>query len=256
MDISRTIKEGIKKLVNLTGYDLQPLQPKGLAYISVADTQKAAKEKNQTILQYLETIWGLETAAKKIIAQVETSKHLTTSPLSIVEIGAGTGAYTAQVFNALGKENIARYQIYETSKDWSAHLAQTYPVETPEASGYQLESTTELSADLIHAHGVFVYTSFITTSSYFNEIFRIAKINGIVAFDVFDESCFTKDTINAMINAKQTYFNIVPEAYIMETFAQNGFELVHHFPAEWGTGQSRYFVFSRKSLPGKPKQGS
>lgn len=248
MGIKKTAKAAIKKLFSLTGYEITPVHSRGLSYISAADTLKQAKAKNLTIPQYLETIWGLETTSKKIITAFELKKYLATGPFSILEIGAGTGVYTNETIKILGKTNIASYQVYETNIGWSDYLEETYHVNAVDADGYQLHSTKNHTMDFIHAHGVFVYTSFITTMSYLNEICRTARINSIVAFDAFDESCFTSDTIKTSIEAKQTYFSIVPEKFIMDTFHDNGFELVRTFVTDWGTVHPKYFVFKRTRI--------
>jgi ubiquinone/menaquinone biosynthesis C-methylase UbiE len=248
MGLKKSIRSALKKIVNLTGYEIKPINARGLGYISAEQTLKKASEKNLSLLQYLENIWGIETESKKVMAAFELNKYLTTPPFSILEIGAGTGVNTDQAIKILGRANITCHQIYETDLGWSDYLGKTYPVEIVRANGFQLNSTKDNSMDFIHAHGVFVYTSFIITMSYLKEIRRTARLNSIVAFDAFDETCFSTEIIENWIRTEQTYPGIVPEKFIIDTLQNGGFELLKTFYTYSENGRSRYFIFKRNSL--------
>ncbi len=107
-------------------------------------------------------------------------------------------------------------------------------------------STDSGSVDLVHAHGVFVYTSFITSMSYLKEMIRVVKKGGIVAFDVFDQSSYTDEIIEKWISSGHTYPNIVPEESIVDLFRKNGFRSMKTFHSAFDPGRSKYFVFIKE----------
>jgi ubiquinone/menaquinone biosynthesis C-methylase UbiE len=246
MGLTSSIKDLLKKLIASTGYEINAIGSRGLGYISAESVLTKAIEKNLTVNQYLEELWGLDTHAAGIIKNFELEKYLGKEPLNIVEIGAGTGVYIDKLIKTLGRENIGLYQVYETAADWVKYLEETYPVQLPESNGYQLKSTDPGSVDLVHAHGVFVYTSFITSMSYLKEMIRVVTKGGIVAFDVFDQSSYTDEIIDKWISSGHTYPNIVPEESIIELFSQNGFRLLKTFHSAFEPGRSKYFVFIKE----------
>jgi ubiquinone/menaquinone biosynthesis C-methylase UbiE len=247
MGFTSPIKNLLKKLIASTGYEITAIGSRGLGYISAKDVLAKAKEKNLTLNQYLEELWGLDTHAGGVIHNLELEKYLGNRLLNVVEIGAGTGVYTDKLIETLGRRNIALYHVYETATDWARYVGENYPVQLQNSNGYQLTSTKSDSIDLVHAHGVFVYTSFITSMSYLKEMIRVTKTGGIVAFDVFDQSSYTNEIIDKWINSGHTYPNIVPEESIVDLFFENGFKLLKTFHSPFEPGRSKYFVFIKEN---------
>jgi SAM-dependent methyltransferase len=245
MRLPTTLRTLLKKAFATAGYELTRIGSKGLGYISADEVQKKAKSKNLSVNQYLEEIWNLETHASRIINSLELDKFLSNAPYNVLEIGAGTGVYTDKLITKLGLEHIQLYQIYETSQDWVNYLRTKYPVELPKANGYLLNSTESASINLAHAHGVFVYTSFVTTISYMREMIRVVKKGGIVAFDILNQNSCTDSVITSWINEEKTYFNIVHEEYISDLFLKNGFREVKKFQSEIEPGSSTYYIYLR-----------
>ncbi|HLO83264.1 MAG TPA: class I SAM-dependent methyltransferase [Chitinophagaceae bacterium] len=246
MSLTASIKNLLKKLIASAGYEINVIGSRGLGYISAESVVLKANEKHLTVNQYLEELWGLDTHAAGIIKNFELEKYLQNGPLNIVEIGAGTGVYVDKLIKTLGRGNIGVYQVYETAADWVKYLGETYPIQLPESNGYQLKSTNADSVDLVHAHGVFVYTSFITSMSYLKEMIRVVKKGGIIAFDVFDQSSYTDEIIEKWISTGHTYPNIIPEEIILDLFSKNGFRLLKTFHSAFEPGKSKYFVYLKE----------
>jgi hypothetical protein len=243
MDLLLSIKNILKKLIRRTGYELVPAKPKGLGYLSAASVLKEIREKNITLNRYLENLWGMDTSSHRVLSQIE----IIPGPSTIVEIGAGTGMFTGKFIDAIGQNNIKKYQVYETDKGWAGYLNQSFDINVENANGYSLPATETASCDIVHAHGVYVYTSFMTTVSYLREMLRVASTRSIIIFDVFDESCFDDDTISAWIESEDLYPNIIPESYLKDLFTKHNFEIRKTFYAPFGKGRSRYYVFHRIS---------
>jgi ubiquinone/menaquinone biosynthesis C-methylase UbiE len=81
--------------------------------------------------------------------------------------------------------------------------------------------------------------------SYLKEICRVTKPGGMVCFDAFDQSCFPDEIINKWIDSGNTYMNILPEEYIMDTFSKNGFRLMNSFYIAFNPGKARCFIFKK-----------
>ncbi len=243
MSLRSSAKILVKNILAKAGFEIRTINSKGLGYLSAENVIRKSEEQKITVNQYLENLWGLDSHAEKIISRLELNHHLKNTPFNILEIGAGTGIYADKVIKVLGKENIALHQIYETALDWVGYLKEHYAVDIVQANGYNLNGTENNSMDLVHAHGVFVYTSFITTMSYLKEICRVTKKDGLVLFDVFDETCFDDEIINNWISRSETYPCITPEAFIMETFSSYGFSLLNSFHENFSPGRARYFLF-------------
>jgi phospholipid N-methyltransferase len=236
----------LQKLIKATGYELSRIGSKGLGYISLDDVLEKAESKNITVNQYLEEIWNLPTHADAIINGFELKKLMQQNSINVLEIGAGTGVYTDKLISVLGSENISTYQVYETSADWANYLRITYPVDVKQADGYQLNSTETNSIDLVHVHGVFVYTSFVTTISYIKEMIRVVRKGGIIAFDVLDHTSYSDAIISRWISEGQTFLNIIPEEHISSLLLTNGFIQIKLFQSSSSPGSSRYYVYRKE----------
>jgi hypothetical protein len=144
-------------------------------YIPQRSTVRAAKERGQSVCDYLETIWNKQGDTQRV---VDTMKELgvLTGVRHVVEIGTGSGRYLEKVLEILGPS--VTYESYEPSKDWSKWLAKEYGVISRESDGKSLKYTPSCSVDLVHAHGVFVYLPFLVTCRYFQEIVRVTNSRG------------------------------------------------------------------------------
>ena len=216
-----------------------------LGYISATETVKNANKEGLTVCNYVEKMWNQVGETGKIIDSMKKYGAFEYTNPAICEIGAGTGRYMEKVID---KSNPAKYESYETAKDWSDWLQNTYPIISHPTDGFSLKFTSDKSIDIIHAHGVFVYLNFLDNIRYFNEINRVIKPNGIIIFDCFTEECMTAELLNNWLQSQHNFPVVLPNDYIISYFEKFNFKLVGNFFNTYGQGKSKYFVFKRTDL--------
>ena len=157
----------------------------------------------------------------------------------VCEIGPGSGRYSERVIDALHPEV---YEAYETAPDWLPYLRGLPNVVTQPCDGRTLAHTATASVDLVHAHKVFVYLPFVTTVGYLDEMVRVVRPGGVVAFDIVTEDCLTEQTIKAW-RPDSTLYLVTPRGWILNFLAGRGLSLLgSHFAALTG-GLTELLVF-------------
>jgi len=111
---------------------------------------------------------------------------------TICEIGAGSGRFAEEVIAALHPD---RYEIYETARDWLPWLRRLPGAVIQKYDGRTLSQTPDGSIDLVHAHKVFVYIEFCITAGYLEEMARVVRPGGVVAFDIVTEECLDDEVV-------------------------------------------------------------
>ena len=223
-----------------------PPAPRG-GYISAADTVAAAGRAGLSVGDYVDQVWEQQGRCDQIINRLLDIGAMNDTAEFVVEIGAGTGRYIERTIKYCRPR---RHQIYETAADWAAWLAKIYPVEVCETDGQTLKATSTASVDLVHAHGVFVYTPFLVFCRYLQEIDRVTKPGAYVVFDVFSETTMSPDLVARWLASEHRYPCILPAGYICG--ALGGFDLVDRFTAVFGPGLSEYLVFRKHQAPNAP----
>ena len=225
------------------GYRIVPNRIKIGGYIEMEATVEGAKARDQTVCEYVETLWNQRGCTARVIEEMRRVGCFT-SLKHVVEIGPGTGRYLDFLIGEVGP---IRYEIYETADDWAGWLARTYSptVIRQPADGHTLHQTPSQSCGLVHAHGVFVYLSILNSFEYFSEVCRVLSPGGYFVFDFFPAASFDEATIARWLAAEDRYPVVLPEEQVRKYFVANGFELIHQFNNLYGKGQSHYFVFRR-----------
>lgn len=233
-------KSLIRRLLEQQGYTIKRV---GLGYIAADATLSAAQQANLPVGDYVEQLWNKVGEAQRVVTRI-MNHGIPTQAANIVEIGPGTGRYLAKVLEH-GQPN--RYEIYETDPGWTKWLQATYPVIRQPADGISLTPTASESADLVHAHGVFVYLPFLTTWRYWQELWRVTRPGGMVAFDIFSENCFSAADMERWLSSGETYPCFLSTAYVTDVFAQHNFQLVDQFLSPCCEGHSEYLIFRRNN---------
>ncbi|MCG2721188.1 MAG: glycosyltransferase, partial [Thermodesulfovibrionales bacterium] len=145
------------------------------------------------------------------------------------------------------KGNVQEYAIYETAEDWAIWLAETYNARKRDTDGHSLHYEADGSCDLVHAHGVFVYLSFLHCFEYFNEMLRICKPGGYIVFDFFDSKTFTTDMIQTWLLKHELYPVVLPSETVKTFFDKAGAKLVTEFQNKYGQGFSTYHIYRLQS---------
>jgi phospholipid N-methyltransferase len=238
------VKTLIKKiLISLLAQRGLAITSSSLGYISAKETVSAAEREGLSICDYVERLWDQQGDTQKIIEWMASCGSFKTANPNVVEIGTGTGRYLEKV---LQKCSPAKYESYETARDWSEWLQSTYPIISHDADGLTLRQTQNISVDLVHAHGLFVHLPFLVSYRYWLEIWRITKEGGIVVFDIISEDCLDESTVNKWLLSKHNYPCFLSKDYIVLLFGNHGFTLVSTFKNRYGEGYSEYLVFIRK----------
>lgn len=216
----------------------------GGGYISASETEAAARQAGLTVGDYVERLWGVEGGSKCVIDRIAATGILDHPSVSILEIGVGTGRYMEKVIARV--ESLTSYESYETNQGWAKYLAKTYPsITTRCADGLSLSETRDHSVDFVHAHGVFVYTPFLTTMRYLQEIGRVLKTGGLFAADFYTEESMTPDLLSRWLASHHQYPAIVPLGYITGFLEMADFVKEDSFFNPHGMGRSHYLVFRK-----------
>lgn len=217
------------------------LENSSLGYISAKETVSAAKRERLSVCDYVEKLWGQQGDTQYVIEQMAALEVFAATNPNIVEIGSGTGRYLEKV---LLQCEPAKYESYETARDWSMWLQSEYPIISHEADGASLRQTPSESVDLVHAHGVFVYLPFLVSYRYWIEIWRVVKNGGHVVFDIYSEDCLDEATLAKWLASTHTYPCFLSRHYVASLFEKKGFVLTDAFTSRHGSGRSEYLVFA------------
>jgi SAM-dependent methyltransferase len=244
--IGRFIKTTIEHLLAKKGFAIKPLDKNSAkcsqGYISAKDTVSGAEREGLSVCDYVEKLWGKQGDTQKVIDQMGSSGAFDKASPTVLEIGAGTGRYLEKVLQTC---NPVKYESYETARDWADWLQATYPIVSHKADGVSLKQTQTCSVDLLHAHGVFVYLTFLISYRYFMEIWRVVKDGGYVVFDIISENCLDHPTVCKWLASEHNYPCFLSREYVVSLFEQHDFSLVDTFMNCYGEGKSEYLAFRR-----------
>jgi SAM-dependent methyltransferase len=239
------IASAINALLQPLGLKLVRKEPFSYQFISVRWVIQEAGKRNLPVREYLAKLWD-HAGREKEMAERLTEFGVFESPVKkVCEIGPGTGMGLRAVLQCCRPE---RYEIYETARDWRDWLVQEYGILACAADGARLASTLSDSVDLVHAHGVFVCTPFLTTIGYLAEMARVTKPGGFLVFDVLTENCFPLEALQRWFDSPHRYPVFIGRQFAAEFLAGAGVDMKAAFLARHGEGQSEYLVF-RKLLP-------
>lgn len=225
------------------------IRPKGEGYFDAKTIVKEAVQKGLSVPEYLETTnrGGVGKRRDEIISCLQ---DLNVLPIvnRIVEIGAGTGMYLEK-FLEICKPAI--YEVYETNPGWVNYLQHTFSTKTKlkvhNAKGDSLHETANDSADIISAHGVFVYIPVIITFQYLQEAVRVCKQNGYIIFDCFTDRIFTVSEILEFRKKNPGYdFPVIIKEQMIEEFCTMfNLEKFYTFDVNYHYSKSTYFILKK-----------
>ena len=222
---------------------LRPKQHRQGPYISCKETVQAASLANLSVCDYLEKNWDQVGGTQLVIDNMEKlGCFVSNGPMEILEIGPGTGRYAEKI---MAKYSVNKYFSYEIAEDWSYWLEQTYGPKLirRNADGKSLNYEADNSMDLVHAHGVITSINIVNIFKYFQEMTRVCKRGGFIAFDFFPVGSINLDNIKKWIDAELFYPVLTPEDMIRGFFENAGYEFRGSFDNKYGQGFSKYHVY-------------
>jgi len=241
-----TLRKAALKTLN-TGLDIAGLElvRRGerdyrKSFLSLRKTLQEAKRAGVSVGDYVDLKHQVPGATQATVERMVEIGVFSPKINSVCEIGPGSGRYLEKV---LRRCTPCSYEIYETARDWSDWLGQTYPVRAHEADGRSLNQTADQSVDLVHAHKVFVYLPVVVTCRYFNEMIRVARRGSRIVFDIFSEQCMTDPEMEKWVASGLHFPSMLPRDFVIGFFASRGVSLQESFFACMKPGQSEYLVF-------------
>ena len=237
----------IRTFPSKMGYAIRPM---GQAYFESKHIIKNAKAAGLSVGEFLEmsNVGKVGVRKDEIILKLKDASVLTPCN-SIVEIGAGTGMYLEKFIEICKPD---KYEVYETSVGWVKYLREKYSSVIPffilhKADGFSLNTTQSKSADIIAAHGVFVYLPVVITVSYLQEAARVCKVGGYIVFDCFTDRIFTLSEIIRFreINPEYDFPVILKEEIINEFCTQYSLEILTRFDVNYHLSKSTYFILRK-----------
>ena len=164
----------------------------------------------------------------------------------VLEIGPGSGRYTTRVMSALRPRN---YEVYETAPDWVRYLRGEFPEVTfRPADGHTLASTGSSSVDLVHSHKLLCYIPFVTAVCYLDEMARVVRPGGTVAFDLITDDCMDSQMTKTWLAepARGAIYTVAPRDWVLHFMAQRDLELTRSHFVPLSGGRTELLVFNSR----------
>jgi ubiquinone/menaquinone biosynthesis C-methylase UbiE len=245
MSIQRVISGGINAVIRPLGVQLVRgfTDDSAIAsYVPARKTIAAARRDGLSLADYIDSHNAELGATKAVVTSMLGLSGLTGPVDRVCEIGPGTGRY-AELVTAELQPNV--YEMYETAKDWLPHLRGIPHAQLNPADGRTLAATASDSVDLVHAHKVFVYVPLITTVGYLQEMARVVRPGGAVAFDIVTENCMDEAATAAWVRRGITLYSMTPRQWTVDLLARHGLEVSGSSLAALSGGRTELMVFRK-----------
>lgn len=217
-------------------------------FIPFFDTLAGAEKAGLSVADFIDQKYNRPGLTAQTIAALRERGVLAARPETVLEIGPGSGRFLEHIKAAFPD---ARYEIYETAKNWRDWLVATYGVIPRRTDGSLLTDTRDVSIDFLHAHKVFPALTFINSCSYFSEIARVTRPGALIVFDAVTETCMPSEIVRQWLRsgyANEHFPNFVSKPFINDYLAQHQIEPLASFLIEMKPGLTEYLIF-QKSRP-------
>jgi SAM-dependent methyltransferase len=208
-------------------------------FIPARKTLAAAQKAGLPVSVYIDRTFAKPGATPETVRAMLELADLHDKCETVCEIGPGSGRYAEEIIAAL---HPGSYEIYETARDWLPHLSRLPNVVMQECDGHTLSGTADGSVDLVHAQKVFVYLEFYATAGYLEEMARVVRPGGTVAFDIVTESCLDDETVRTWVR-EASFYRPVPRVWAVDFMQRRGLTLrgSHFSPLPPGTAELLVF---------------
>jgi SAM-dependent methyltransferase len=208
-------------------------------FLSARRTVAAARRAGLSVEDYIDRYSAAPGATAETVEALLRLADLGDHVARVCEVGPGTGRYTARLIAAL------RPDVYETARDWLPRLRELPNVITQPADGHTLRETSTASVDLVHAHKVFVYLPLVITIGYLEEMARVVRPGGIVAFDIVTDNCLDEPTTKAWVSSGATLYGMISRTWTVDLLARRHLSLVGSHFVPLSEGRTELLVFRR-----------
>jgi SAM-dependent methyltransferase len=210
-------------------------------FIAARPTIAAARRSGLSVGDYIDRTFAQPGATVAAIDAIVAMAGLSGPLERVCEIGPGTGRYLQATIERLSPHE---YEIYETAQDWVRYLSKFPTVIPRPCDGSSLSATTSDSVDLVQAHKVMVYLEFWTVVGYLDEMARVVRPGGVVAFDVITEGCLRDDVV-ARWRQERSVFRPLPGQWVIDYLGRRGLAFLGSSRAPLPFGDSELLVFKR-----------
>jgi SAM-dependent methyltransferase len=210
-------------------------------FLSARKTISAARKAGLTVGDYIDRTHATPGATRETVRAMLDLAKLPEKCDAVLEIGPGSGRYAIEVIKALHPKT---YEIYETARDWIPALGHLPGAVIRDCDGRTLAQTTSASVDLAHAQKVFVYIEFYAAVGYLEEMARVVRPGGVVAFDVTTEPCLDEETVGEWVR-KGTIYHPFPREWTIEFLGRRGLALQGSHFSPLPPGRTELLVFRR-----------
>jgi hypothetical protein len=243
--------KGTNVLLRRAGAEIVRYGPRPLEefsdYIDLASTLAAARAAGQSVGDYIDAKHNIPGATQETIDRLRELGALRPGMKCVCEIGPGSGRYLER---AIAVCQPARYEIYETAREWKAYLASTYRVVAHDADGRTLGHTPPASVDLVMAHKVFPGTPFLITIGYLAEMARVVAPGGKLVFDIVTEQCMESLHLERWLasgSGYQSYPDLMPRQFVVNYLARRNCTLDGSFTVPMKPGLTECLAFTRSA---------
>ena len=244
MAISSTARSAVNAGLRPLGIQIihaRSTNPAVQSFIPARKTIAAARRLQLPVGDYIDQTYSEPGATAGTVSAMLELAGLADPADRVLEIGPGSGRFMEKVISAL---HPAVYEVYETATDWLPHLRSLPKALIQPCDGRTLSATASGSVDLVHAHKVFVYVPFWVSLGYMQEMARVARPGGTVAFDVVTEPCMDEQAVKQWIS-ELSFFLPTPRKWLIEHLANHGLEYIgQHFSA-LPAGRAELLVFRK-----------
>jgi phospholipid N-methyltransferase len=210
-------------------------------FIPARKTIAAAKNAGLPIGDYIDRTYVQPGATPQTVKAMLELADLPSTGGTVCEIGPGSGRFAEKIIETMSP---GRYEIYETARDWLPRLAQLPNAVIQKCDGHTLSGTADSSVDLVHSQKVFAYLEFYTTAGYLEEMTRVVRPGGVVAFDIVTENCLDDETVREWVRIA-SFFKPVPRVWVIDFMQRRGLALRGSYFPPLPPGTSELLVFGR-----------
>jgi SAM-dependent methyltransferase len=246
MSVGSSLRQGINSALRPFGVQMirarttdRAIQP----FLPAKETIAAAKRAGLSVGEYLDRYSAEPQATTEAVQALLHIGALGNEVDRVCEIGPGSGRYAEKIIEALRP---SAYEIYETALDWLPYLRRLPNLVERQADGRTLSATPSASVDLVQAHKLFVYIPFVTTVGYLEEMARVARPGGVVAFDIVTENCLDEQATKTWVAENAVIYWVTPRDWAVDLLDRRGLTLLGgHFEPLSGA-RTELLVFRKR----------
>ncbi|MYW63095.1 methyltransferase domain-containing protein [Streptomyces sp. SID8379] len=245
MSIPSTARDGVNRVLrpfNVRVVRGQSDDPAIKPFLSARRTLAAARRAGLSLEDYIDNYSAAPGATAETVDALLRLADLGEHVERVCEIGPGSGRYSARVIAATHPDT---YEIYETAGDWLPRLKALPNVVVQPADGHTLSATADKSVDLVHAHKVFVYLPLVVTVGYLDEMARVVRPKGVVAFDVVSENCLDDSTTSEWVSSGSTLYSMISRSWLVDRLAERQLSFLGSHFVPLSGGRTELLVFRR-----------